>query len=56
MRVNDYGIALGNAADLVVHDCTDPVTAVAELVPPIYGFKRGRRTFTREPASLHRPQ
>ena len=56
MRVSDYGVALGNAADLVVHDCTDPVTAVAELVPPIYGFKRGRRTFTREPASLHRPQ
>ena len=56
MRIDDYGIAVGNSADLVVHDCDDPATAVAELVPPLYGFKRGRRTFTREPATLHRPR
>ena len=56
MRLDGYGVAVGNDADLVVHDCEDPATAVAELVPPVYGFKRGRRTFTREPAVLHRPQ
>jgi len=55
MRLKDYGIAVGNSADLVVLDCQDPETAVAELVPPIYGFKRGRQTFTRQPAMLHRP-
>lgn len=55
MRLKDYGIAVGNSADLVVLDCQDPETAVAELVPPIYGFKRGRQTFTRQPAVLHRP-
>ena len=55
MRVDDYGVEVGKSADLVVHDCSDPATAVAELVPPLYGFKRGRRTFTREPARLHRP-
>jgi cytosine deaminase len=56
MRLGGYGVAVGNDADLVVHDCEDPATAVAELVPPVYSFKRGRRTFTREPAVLHRPQ
>ena len=56
MRLDGYGVAVGNDADFVVHDCEDPATAVAELVPPVYGFKRGRRTFTREPAVLHRPR
>ena len=49
MRLRDYGIAVGKSADLVVLDCQDPETAVAELVAPMYGFKRGRQTFTREP-------
>ena len=54
-RVKNYGVAVGNDADLVVHDCEDPAAAVAELVPPLAAFKRGRRTFTREPVVLHRP-
>jgi cytosine deaminase len=48
-------VAVGKAADLVAWDCADPETAVAEIVPPLYAFKRGRRTFTRAPAELHRP-
>ncbi|MGH6915205.1 MAG: amidohydrolase family protein, partial [Geminicoccales bacterium] len=55
MRLPDYGLAVGKAADLVVLDCADRATAVAELVQPIWGFKRGRMTFTRKPAELHRP-
>ncbi|MGI9332052.1 MAG: amidohydrolase family protein [Gammaproteobacteria bacterium] len=55
LRLETYGIEVGKSADLVVHDCTDPATAIAELVPPVYGFKRGRQTFTREPAVLHKP-
>jgi len=55
MRLDAYGTEVGNPADLVVHGCSDPATAVSELVPPVAGFKRGRRTFTREPATLHRP-
>src|SRR3977135_2378525 len=54
MRLGDYGIAVGRSADLVVLDCMEPEVAVAELVAPMYGFKRGRRTFTRQPAVLHR--
>ena len=56
MRLKDYGVAIGKTADLVVLDATDPDMAVAELVPVLYAFKRGRRTFTRAPAELHRPQ
>lgn len=56
LRLESYGVAVGSPADFVVHDCTDPVTAMAELVPPSMGFKRGRQTFTRETAVLHRPQ
>jgi cytosine deaminase len=55
MRIDDYGIATGNPADLVVLDCQSAAAAVQELAPPLYGFKRGRPTFTREPAVLHRP-
>ncbi len=55
MRLDDYGLEVGKAADLVVLDCADRATAVAELVPPLWGFKRGRRTFTRRPAEMHRP-
>ena len=54
-RVPDYGLAVGKSADLVVLDATEPEGAVAELAAPLYGFKRGRRTFTRPAAELHRP-
>lgn len=55
MRVEDYGIAVGNSADLCVLDCTSVEQGVAELATPLYGFKRGRMTFSRQAAELHRP-
>ena len=55
MRRDDYGVEVGKTADLVVLDCQDRESAVAEVVTPLYGFKRGRPTFTRQPAELHRP-
>ena len=55
MRADDYGIRVGNPADIVVLDCASPEAAVQTLAQPLFGFKRGRRTFTREPAILHRP-
>ena len=55
LRRDDYGIAVGKAADLVVLDCGAPEQAVAELALPLYGFKRGRMTFSRQPAELYRP-
>ncbi len=55
MRLEGYGVEAGNWADLVVLQSPDRASAVAELAPPLYGFKRGRPTFTREAARLHRP-
>jgi cytosine/creatinine deaminase len=55
MNLTDYGIAVGNPADVIVLDCQDRAAAVAELAQPLAGFKRGRRTFTRSPALIHRP-
>jgi cytosine/creatinine deaminase len=55
MRRADYGVEVGKTADLVVLDCQDRESAVAEVVTPLYGFKRGRLTFTRRSADLHRP-
>jgi cytosine deaminase len=51
----DYGIAVGRPADLVVLDSRDPAMAVAELAQPLFGIKRGRRSFSRAAATLHRP-
>ncbi len=55
MRNADYGIAVGNPADLVLLDAADPAGAVATLAQPLWGLKRGRRSFTRARACLHPP-
>ena len=55
LRREDHGIAVGKPADLVVWDAASPAQAVATVAHPLYGFKRGRRTFTRARAELHRP-
>jgi cytosine deaminase len=56
LRLADYGLAVGKSADLVVIDSTSPEMAVAELTPVLYAFKRGRKTVSRQPVTLHRPQ
>src|SRR5262245_24025938 len=56
MRLPDYGLDVGKSADIVVLDATEPEMAVAELTPVLYVFKRGRRSVSRQPANLHRPQ
>jgi cytosine/creatinine deaminase len=55
MNLNDYGIRVGNPADIVVLDATSPEQAVAEIRHPLAVFKRGRCTVTRPRAELHRP-
>ena len=55
LNLRDYGIAIGNPADIVVIDAILPEQAVAEIRQPIAAFKRGRRTVRREPAELLRP-
>ena len=55
MNLTGYGCAVGDAADLAVLDCRDPGAGVAEIAPVLMAFKRGRRTITRAPVTLHRP-
>jgi cytosine deaminase len=55
LRLEDYGVEVGKSADLVVLDCATPEAAVAELAIPLQGFKRGRMTFSRQPAQLYPP-
>ena len=55
MNLPDYGIKVGNPADVTVLEATSPRQAVAELREPVAVFKRGRRTVTRRPTELHRP-
>jgi len=55
LRRDDYGIAVGNPADIVVFNAATPEQAVAEVIAPEMGFKRGRHNFTRPAAELHRP-
>ncbi len=55
MNLPDYGIKVGNPADLVVVDATTPEQAVAEICHPLAVFKHGRRTVTRHRAELHKP-
>jgi cytosine deaminase len=56
MNLSDYGVAIGNPADLIVLDGIDPAMIVAELASPLMGIKRGRRSFNRAAAVLNRPQ
>jgi cytosine/creatinine deaminase len=55
MRLKDYGIAVGNPADIVVFDATTPEETIAEVRGPLAAFKRGVLTVTRPRAVLHRP-
>jgi cytosine deaminase len=55
LNLGDYGIAVGNPADLVVVDAASPAAAVAEIAEPRAVWKRGRRTVTRPAAELHPP-
>ncbi len=55
MNLRDYGIAVGNPADVVVLDCTDPASAVSELAQPLLAMKRGRISFSRPKATINWP-
>ncbi len=55
LRLSDYGIAVGNTADLVVWDAASPADIIATCALPLAGFKRGRRIFVRTLPTLERP-
>jgi cytosine deaminase len=55
LNLKDYGISVGNPADLVVIDAATPEQAIAEIRPPLAVWKRGRRTVIRHPPELLAP-
>ena len=55
MRLADYGIAVGKAADLVVWGEALASDVIAKCALPLAGFKRGRRLFLRQLPALERP-
>lgn len=56
MNLDDYGIKVGNPADLVVLDIRDSRFAIAELPDIVMGFKNGRQTFERRRPTLFTPR
>jgi cytosine deaminase len=55
MNLDDYGIDIGKPADFVVLDSDTAANAVAEIAPPLFGIKAGRRTFSRPTVQIHTP-
>jgi cytosine deaminase len=55
MNLKDYGIVVGNVADIVALDCVSPEAAVAELAQPLFGMKGGRISFSRDAAVVNWP-
>ena len=56
MRLDDYGLEVGKAADLVVWDAELPSDVIAKIALPLCSFKRGHRIFSRELPALNWPQ
>jgi len=56
LNLTDYGLEVGNPADIVVIDAVTPEQAVAEIRQPLAAFKRGRQTVIRHPPELVRPR
>ena len=55
LGLEDYGLAVGKAADIVIMDAETPEQAVAEIRPPLAVWKRGRQTVIRRPPELLAP-
>jgi len=52
LNFKDYGLAVGNPADIVILDAHSPEQAIAEISQPIAAFKRGRQTVRWNPPEL----
>jgi cytosine deaminase len=56
MRLEDYGVRVGAAADLVALDARGADDAFACLAQPLWGLKRGRMSFERPRPTLFPPE
>jgi cytosine/creatinine deaminase len=55
MNLRDYGIEVGNPADLVILDTDSGPNAIAELPDVLAGYKNGRKVFERQRPTLFPP-
>lgn len=55
MRIEDYGLAIGAKADIIVMDGEEEAEVFGGLCEPVMGFKRGRKSFVKPDAMLFRP-
>ena len=55
MNLKDYGIAVGNPADIVVLDALSASAAIAELAQPLMAMKNGRISFSRPVPEIYWP-
>jgi len=56
LNLQDYGLAVGRPADIVVIDAQSPEQAIAEIAQPVAAFKAGRQTVAWALPELLRPQ
>jgi len=55
LNFKDYGLAVGNPADVVILNARTPEQAVAEIAQPVAAFKNGRQTMRWNLPELLRP-
>ena len=55
MNLRDYGIEVGNPADLIILDTDSGPNAIAELPDVLAGYKNGRQVFARQRPTLFPP-
>jgi cytosine/creatinine deaminase len=56
LNLQDYGLAVGHPADIVVINAQSPEQAIAEIAQPVAAFKGGRQTVAWALPELLRPQ
>ena len=54
LRLADYGLSVGDRADLIVLDAATAEDGLATIAAPLMGFKAGRQSFDRPAARLLR--
>ncbi|CAM3592036.1 amidohydrolase [Rouxiella silvae] len=56
LRLKNYGLTPGCRADFVVFNAVNAAAVVAEIAPPLMGFKAGKKTFERPEATIFTPE
>jgi len=55
LNLKDYGLKVGNPADVVILNAQSPLQAIAEIAQPVAAFRKGRQTMRWSTPELIRP-